>query len=151
MVAEALKNENIKSVTHSTIGNDFKVVRVGEKKRKDIDTLVGIGYYTEDWWANKHNDEEYIYVVPHNEHGPDYIHKDGTVDSVKGFWDYKAKYIYPIKDCFPEIDYCRKNNIPAFRLVTINYKYTIHKFNIRIIQLNDMEERIKLNPSLYKD
>jgi len=158
MVAEALKKEgklslkegNHESLSHMSIGNDFKKVRVG-KKVKNSDELVGMGYYSEDWYAMQNNTNGYEYKPPHNEHGPDYIHKDGTVDSIKSFWEYKNKYFIPEEDCKPEIIYCQEHKIKEFRLVCINFKYTMDKFLFKNISLDDIKESVIIKPTDFDE
>jgi hypothetical protein len=145
-VADRLGRDGV-TKSHMTVGNDFKKFRTGSKK--DGKT-TGMGYYVESWWAEKHNTDKYKYVPPANDDEPDYVHEDGTVDSLKSVWETRRTYYTPCDDCYPEYRYCLNHGLKSFRLVFINFKYTTDKFIIKVIDVEKATDRVILMPSMYQ-
>ena len=133
-------------LSHMSIGNHFKKVREGSKKEGKA---TGVGYYTELWWAKKHNKGNYKYISPGNESSPDYIHEDGTVDSVKAYYEVRNTYFVPSQDCKPEVRWCEEHGLPSFRLVFINYKQTTEKFLIKIVDVKEKDKKITFKPGMF--
>jgi hypothetical protein len=142
--------KNGKHVSYNTVGTDFKKIREGIKT-DEMDEPQGMGYYVQDWWAAKHNDDDYQYFCPHNDNDPDYIHKDRTVDSIKSYWRNKGIYLTPSKDCGPEVDYCEKNGLISFRIIAFNLMHNIHEPVKRIVYVKDKNKQVKIYPRDYKN
>jgi len=145
-VAEKLEKDGLKR-SHTTVGTDFMAIREGSTKDGKA---IGYGYYGELWWANEHNVDGYKYVPPGNDSAPDYIHVDGTVDSVKSYYAFRAIYLTPYDDCWPEYDYCVKNGIKSFRVVVFNFKVSTTCAVIKIVDVSDARRKFKLMPSHFK-
>lgn len=133
--------------SHTNIGNEFAKVREGSQKDG---RAIGLGYYGEDWWALQHNTDVYAYFPSGNDDKPDYIHEDGTVDSVKTFINYRAIYIKPSEKCIPEIVYCREHGIGSFRLIIFNAYASTDNAIVKVIEMADIDRRLKFNPSQFK-
>jgi hypothetical protein len=89
----------------------YKIKHFGESR---------LGYIAEAFFREKYNDiRDLVGRAPQG--APDVVGEDGTVLSVKCYLGYKnSQIIYPLKDCGPELEYCRQNNIPEFQLVFVN-------------------------------